>query len=137
MKAKSFAVGVRMEHPQESSTGISTAGPMGKVCRLRITGKVTRAGSLKTEKAFIPSVCVREAMVNASSSEQQMLAVNGMSYHSRVKARTPTALMVATVGPEDFGLMRSWRNGVSEEAGAGLPMKPGKERFRCSFSVIS
>ena len=56
---------------------------------------------MKTEKAFIPSVCVREVMVTPPP-KQQMLAVNGMSYHSRAGQNANSA-MVVTEGPEDFG----------------------------------
>ena len=46
-------------------------------------------------------MCPGGYVVNASS-EQQMLAVNGMSYHSRA-GQNATSAMVVTVGPEDFG----------------------------------
>ena len=56
-----------------------TGQPHGKFT-MAADYKVTR--SLENGKEFIPSRMCPEAMVNASS-EQQMLAVNGMSYHSR------------------------------------------------------
>ena len=46
-------------------------------------------------------MCPGGDVVNASS-EEEMLAVNGMSYHSRA-GRNANSAMVVTVGPEDFG----------------------------------
>ncbi len=133
MKAKSFAVGVRMEHPQELIDRNQYGRPHGKSLPAA-DYKVTR--KLENGKGVYSfCMCPGGYVVNASS-EQQMLAVNGMSYHSRAGQNANSA-MVVTVGPRISAPMRSWREWSFRGSWSGPPMKPGKERFRCSFSVIS
>ena len=99
MKAKSFAVGVRMEHTQELIDRNQYGRPHGKSLPAA-DYKVTR--KLENGKGVYSfCMCPGGYVVNASS-EQQMLAVNGMSYHSRAGQNANSA-MVVTVGPEDFG----------------------------------
>lgn len=85
--------------------------------------------------AFILSVCVSGYVVNASS-EEGMLAVNGMSYQARDSHNANSAIIV-TVNPSDFP-----EEGVL--GGIALQRKleraaweAGKEKFRYSFSKIT
>ncbi|MEF2852981.1 MAG: FAD-dependent oxidoreductase, partial [Lachnospiraceae bacterium] len=79
MKAKSFAVGVRMEHPQELIDSNQYGRAHGSVLPAA-DYKVTR--KLENGKGVYSfCMCPGGYVVNASS-EEEMLAVNGMSYHS-------------------------------------------------------
>ena len=99
MEAKSFAVGVRMEHPQEL-VNKSRYGEHYPECLPAASYKVTR----KTESGrgvYSFCMCPGGYVVNASS-EPGHLAVNGMSYHAR-SGRNANSAMIVTVTPEDFG----------------------------------
>ena len=98
MQPKSFAVGLRMEHPQ-------------KMINMDLYGeeenKVLGAASYKVTYTcengrgiYSFCMCPGGYVVNASS-EAGMLAVNGMSYQARDSKNANSALIV-TVSPEDF-----------------------------------
>ena len=98
MQPKSFAVGLRMEHPQ-------------KMINMDLYGeeenKVLGAASYKVTYTcengrgiYSFCMCPGGYVVNASS-EAGMLAVNGMSYQARDSQNANSALIV-TVSPEDF-----------------------------------
>lgn len=99
MQAKSFAVGVRVEHPQklinlsqygsESVKGLSAAP-------YKLTGKLANGRGI-----YSFCMCPGGYVVNASSEEGR-LAVNGMSYHDRAGENANSAIIV-TVTPDDFG----------------------------------
>ena len=98
MEAKSFAVGVRIEHPQE----MITRNQYGE----RVPEEL-RAASYKTavqldngRGVYSFCMCPGGFVVNASS-EHGFLAVNGMSYHARNSANANSAIVV-TVHPEDY-----------------------------------
>lgn len=99
MQAKSFAVGVRIEHPQE----------MINVCQygMKASGYLPAASYKLTAQlgngrgAYTFCMCPGGYVVNASSEEGR-LAVNGMSYHDRGGVNANSAVIV-TVTPEDFG----------------------------------
>lgn len=99
MQAKSFAVGVRMEHPQafinESQYGkdYDTALPSAPY---KLTAKAADGRGVYTF-----CMCPGGYVVNASSEEGR-LAVNGMSYSKRDGQNANSAVIV-TVTPEDFG----------------------------------
>ena len=98
MEAKSFAVGVRAEHPQEliNHSQYGDAKASLPAAAYKLTAKLPDGRGV-----YSFCMCPGGYVVNASS-EQQMLAVNGMSYHSRAGQNANSA-MVVTVGPEDFG----------------------------------
>lgn len=99
MQAKSFAVGVRMEHPQEMMN-ISQYGKDYPSCLPAAAYKVTRqTGGGRGVYSFC--MCPGGYVVNASSEEGR-LAVNGMSYQAR-DSRNANSAMIVTVTPEDFG----------------------------------
>jgi hypothetical protein len=99
MDQKSFAVGLRVQHPQSminlSQYGREDAGELGAA-----SYKLTRKTS-SGRGVYSFCMCPGGYVVNASSEEGR-LAVNGMSYHDRAGVNANSALIV-TVNPEDFG----------------------------------
>lgn len=99
MEAKSFAVGLRVEHPQaminESQYGSSDPGELGAA-----TYKLAAQTSLG-RGVYSFCMCPGGYVVNASSEEGR-LAVNGMSYSGRSGRNANSAIIVA-VTPQDYG----------------------------------
>lgn len=99
IEAKSFAVGVRVEHPQQ----LIDASQYGRMDR----GSLPAAAYKLTEKlengrgVYTFCMCPGGYVVNASSEEGR-LAVNGMSYHDRAGENSNSAVIV-TVTPDDYG----------------------------------
>lgn len=98
MEAKSFAVGVRVEHPQKM---------IDKAEYGRERGALSPAAYKLTEKldngrgVYTFCMCPGGYVVNASS-EDGCLAVNGMSCHDRAGENANSAVIV-TVSREDYG----------------------------------
>lgn len=99
MEAKAFAVGLRVEHPQDminllqygkTDPGILGAAPY----------KLTAQTSGK-RAVYTFCMCPGGYVVNASS-EEGMTAVNGMSYSTRSGENANSAVIVS-VTPDDFG----------------------------------
>lgn len=109
MEAKSFAVGVRIEHPQqminESQYGINASTQL-PTAAYKLTAQLESGRGVYTF-----CMCPGGYVVNASSEEQH-LAVNGMSYHDRASANANSAVIV-TVTPEDYGDKNDPLSGVS------------------------
>lgn len=99
MEQKSFAVGVRIEHPQEMIDR-SQYGMQRKNALPAADYKLTRT---LTSGRGVYSFCMCPGgwVVNASS-ESGGLAVNGMSYHDR-QGQNANSAMVVNVTPSDFG----------------------------------
>ena len=99
MEAKSFAVGVRVEHPQKvidrSQYGREDRGDL-PAASYKLTEKLENGRGVYTF-----CMCPGGWVVNASS-EEGLLAVNGMSYHDRDGENANSAVIV-TVSPEDYG----------------------------------
>ncbi|WP_455810455.1 NAD(P)/FAD-dependent oxidoreductase [Clostridium butyricum] len=100
MEAKAFAIGVRIEHPQEvinfSQYGESYNHPKLHAADYRLTYQSERL------KRGVYSFCMCPGgVVVAASSEHERLVSNGMSYHARDLENANSALVV-TVSPEDF-----------------------------------
>lgn len=99
MEQKSFAVGVRIEHPQKlinmSQYG-SEANPHLPAADYKLVKQLKSGRSI-----YSFCMCPGGHVVNASSEEGR-LAVNGMSYHAR-NSRNANSAMIVTVTPEDFG----------------------------------
>lgn len=98
MHAKNFAVGVRIEHPQE----MISKSQYGEQYKLLppASYKLTYQTS-KGRGVYSFCMCPGGFVVNASS-EEGYLAVNGMSNYKRDEVNANSALVV-TVGKEDFG----------------------------------
>lgn len=98
MEAKAFAVGVRVEHPQEmidhSQYGMSNREIL-PAAAYKLTHKLKSGRGI-----FSFCMCPGGNVVNASS-EEGMLAVNGMSYRARDGKNANSAIII-TVEPEDF-----------------------------------
>lgn len=98
MSAKSFAAGIRIEHPQEM-INMSQYGqrevPLLGAAAYKLTHQLSGGRGIYTF-----CMCPGGYVVNASS-ELNRLAVNGMSYHDRNSGNANSAVIV-TVNPEDF-----------------------------------
>ncbi len=99
LQAKAFAVGVRIEHPQEWIN----AAMYGRDCPYFLLPAPYKLTHRLADGRGVYSFCMCPGgyVVNASS-EAGYLAVNGMSYSSRDGQNANSAIVV-TVSPEDFG----------------------------------
>lgn len=98
MEAKSFAVGFRVEHPQEMINRIQYKGAdmrYLKPASYKLTSNFENGRGV-----YSFCMCPGGYVVNASSEEGR-LAVNGMSYHDRAGANANSAIIVS-VNPEDY-----------------------------------
>lgn len=98
MEAKSFAVGVRVEHPQ-SIINLALYGEEHNEKLGAASYKITHTCE-NGRGVYSFCMCPGGYVVNASS-EEEMLAVNGMSYQDRDSHNANSALIV-TVNPKDF-----------------------------------
>lgn len=98
MIPKSFAVGVRIEHPQ-SFINYNAYGDC--VYKLPAADYKLTYQTKSGRGVYSFCMCPGGYVVNASS-EQGGIAVNGMSYSGRNSANANSALIV-TVTPDDFG----------------------------------
>lgn len=99
MEPKSFAMGVRIEHPQKM-ININQYGE--KYYDKLPAAPYKLAKTVQTGRnVYSFCMCPGGYVVN-SSSENEMIAVNGMSYSGRDGANANSALIV-NVTPEDFG----------------------------------
>lgn len=98
MEPKSFAVGVRIEHPQEminySQYGVPRHPILGEAS-YKLTHQAQNGRGV-----YSFCMCPGGYVVNASS-EMEALAVNGMSYHAR-DGRNANSALIVTVTPQDF-----------------------------------
>ena len=99
MKAKPFAIGVRVQHKQSMINN----NQYGE----NYYNKLENASYKLTHKCkngrgvYTFCMCPGGYVVN-SSSEDNMLCINGMSYSSRDSENANSAVIV-TIGPEDYG----------------------------------
>ena len=99
MEPKSFAVGLRIEHPQEMINMDLYGEPENELlgaASYKVTHKCANGRGV-----YSFCMCPGGYVVNASSEEHR-LAVNGMSYHDRAGENANSAVIV-TVTPDDFG----------------------------------
>lgn len=99
MEAKAFAVGLRVEHPQEmineSQYAMANPGALGAA-----PYKVTAQTSVG-RGVYSFCMCPGGYVVNASSEEGRC-AVNGMSYSGR-DGRNANSAIIVSVTPKDYG----------------------------------
>lgn len=104
VEQKNFAVGFRVSHPQalidKSQYGMSDRKEMEKLGLEPAPYKLT-ARAVSGRGVYSFCMCPGGYIVNASSQDG-LLAVNGMSYYDRGSKRANSAI-VMTVGEEDFG----------------------------------
>lgn len=98
MHTKNFAVGVRIEHPQEM---ISRSQYGDKYKLLEPASYKLTYQTSKGRGVYSFCMCPGGFVVNASS-EEGCLVVNGMSNYKRNEVNANSALIV-TVGKDDFG----------------------------------
>ena len=98
MEPKSFAVGVRMEHPQ-SMINLALYGEEENEKLGAAAYKVTHTCE-NGRGVYSFCMCPGGYVVNASS-EPEMLAVNGMSYQAR-DSRNANSALIVSVTPADF-----------------------------------
>ena len=100
MEPKAFAIGVRIEHPQEvinkSQYGEIYEHPRLKAAEYRLTYQ-----SEKLKRAVYSFCMCPGGVVVSAASEENRLVSNGMSYNARDLENANSALVV-TVGPDDF-----------------------------------
>ncbi len=99
MEAKSFAVGFRVEHPQRLIDNDQYGCPHEEGGLPTAAYKVT-AKTSTGRGVYSFCMCPGGYVVNASS-EEGMVAVNGMSYSKRDGANANSAIIVS-VSPEDY-----------------------------------
>lgn len=109
MEAKPFAIGMRVEHPQElinlSQYGKKEAGALGNAI-YKLTAETSEKRGVYTF-----CMCPGGYVVNASSEERR-LAINGMSYSGRNSANANSAVII-TITPEDYGDSKDPLSGVA------------------------
>lgn len=128
MTAKSFAIGLRIEHPQEminqSQYGMTSDDILGSA-----SYKLTHTAS-NGRGVYTFCMCPGGYVVNASS-EKGGCVVNGMSYHGRDSQNANSAVIV-TVTPEDFPsedvmagveFQRFWEQKAFLEGGGRVPVQ--------------
>ncbi len=125
LRQKPFAVGLRIQHPQE----MIDRSQYGENCRFVLPPASYKAARKSSDGRGVYSFCMCPGgyVVNASS-EPGRTAVNGMSYHARDGVNANSAIIV-TVGPEDFG---------SESALAGMEYQRRLEQaaFRAGKGLV-
>lgn len=98
MEPKAFAVGFRVEHPQdvinESQYGLKDPGELG-AAQYKVTAKTSKGRGV-----YSFCMCPGGYVVNASSEEGR-LAINGMSYSKR-DGRNANSAVIVSVTPEDY-----------------------------------
>lgn len=100
MEQKAFAIGVRIEHPQE----VINESQYGKFKDHKRLGAADYRLTYQSEKqrrgVYSFCMCPGGVVVGAASEEGRLVS-NGMSYHARDLENANSALVV-TVGPDDF-----------------------------------
>ncbi len=128
MQAKSFAVGVRIEHPQ----AMITQNQYGKSVDTTLPAASYKLTAQTEDGRGVYTFCMCPGgyVVNASSEEGR-LAVNGMSYHSRNGLNANSAVIV-TVGADDFKndhplagmeFQRRLEESAYKEGGGNIPVQ--------------
>ena len=126
MQAKSFAVGVRAEHPQKminaSQYGAESV-PGLPAAPYKVTAKLENGRGV-----YSFCMCPGGYVVNASSEEGR-LAVNGMSYHARAGENANSAIIV-TVTPEDTEVNIRLQEWNFSESSKNVPFEREAEKSR-------
>lgn len=99
MSAKSFAVGFRVEHPQEQ-INLNQYGEAFKELDLPVAPYKLTASTSSGRGVYSFCMCPGGHVVNASSEEGR-LAVNGMSYYKRDSHNANSAIIIS-VTPDDY-----------------------------------
>ena len=101
MEPKAFAIGVRIEHPQEM-INVGQYGKMASHPRLHAASYNLTYQSKDLGRGVYSFCMCPGGVVVAAASEEGRVVTNGMSYHARDLENANSALVVQ-VHPEDFG----------------------------------
>lgn len=117
MTPKAFAVGLRVQHPQK----LIDAAQYGEKCPYDMPPSPYKLTHHADSGRGVYSFCMCPGgyVVNASS-EQGLLAVNGMSYHDRSGANANSAIVV-TVSPEECRDFLMQKEGRSADGRSLIP----------------
>lgn len=101
LEPKPFAIGLRIQHPQE----LINQNQYGKNYNKNLPTASYKLTYKSSDNRGVYSFCMCPGgyVVNASS-EKGRLAINGMSYHDRGSKNANSAIVV-TVSPDDYGLL--------------------------------
>jgi hypothetical protein len=132
--AKAFAIGVRIEHPQElinfNQYGEYHKHPKLQAADYRLTYQSERL------KRGIYSFCMCPGgVVVAAASEEGRLVSNGMSYHARDLENANSALVV-TVSPEDFEGSSPLRGMEFQRHYESLAFKLGGGNYKAPIQLV-
>ena len=129
MQSKSFAIGVRVEHPRDminvSQYGEGYPEDILPTAAYKLTAQAENGRSV-----YSFCMCPGGFVVNASSEENR-LVVNGMSNHDRMAENSNSAIIV-NVGPEDFDgddplagvrFQRHWEEMAFREGNGKIPVQ--------------
>lgn len=125
MEAKSFAVGLRMEHPRKMINRMQYGqeeNPLLPAANYKVTAQTSSGRGV-----YSFCMCPGGYVVNASS-EPDRLAVNGMSYSGRDGDNSNSA-MIVTVTPEDY-------EGDSPLAGITFQRKLEEKAYRIGAGEV-
>lgn len=98
MEAKSFAVGLRVQHPQ-ALIDVSQYGEEEAELLSPAPYKLTHQAS--TNRGVYSFCMCPGGHVVAASTEEHKMVVNGMSYHAR-DSKVANSAIIVTVHPDDF-----------------------------------
>lgn len=132
MEAKAFAVGFRVEHPQAM---IDACQYNGHKNALLPAASYKLTANLENHRGVYSfCMCPGGYVVNASS-EEGMLAVNGMSYHARAGQNANSAIIIS-VRPDDFEGDGPLAGIEFQRKLEKMPIALETEQFRSSFTEI-
>lgn len=134
MEAKAFAIGVRVEHPQEL-INISQYGTNHNNSKLGAADYRLTYQSENLNRGVYSFCMCPGGVVVAAASEEGKLVSNGMSYHARNLENANSALVV-TVSPEDFKGDSPLRGMEFQRYYESLAFKLGGGNFKAPIQLI-
>lgn len=134
MEQKAFAIGVRIEHPQEvineSQYGEYANHPKLKAAEYRLAYQ----SEVQNRGVYSFCMCPGGVVVGAASEEGRLVS-NGMSYHARDLDNANSALVV-TVGPEDFKGNHPLAGMEFQRYYENLAFKVGGENYNAPIQLV-
>jgi uncharacterized FAD-dependent dehydrogenase len=134
MDAKAFAIGVRIEHPQEL-INISQYGENYSHHKLHAADYRLTYQSERLKRGIYSFCMCPGGVVVAAASEEGRLVSNGMSYHARDLKNANSALVV-TVSPEDFEGNSPLRGMEFQRRYESLAFKLGGGNYKAPVQLV-
>lgn len=140
MEKKNFAVGVRIEHPQQ----IINESQYGEACTMLPAAEYKVTHQAENGRSIYSFCMCPGGFVVNSSSEEGYLVVNGMSNYKR-DGKNANSAMIVGVSPEDFEddsvlagmhFQRKWEK-AAYEIGNGLVPVQRFEDFKANQASLS